>query len=87
MNSAEFSPDGGAIVTASEDNTTRLWDAETGQPIGEPLKAPGGGFVYSAAYSPMASVSSPPLDKTARLWNAETGKPIGQPLEGHAELC
>src|SRR5262249_42902698 len=48
---AAFSPDGKRIVTASGDNTTRLWDAETGQSIGE-LKAPGGGFVYSAAYSP-----------------------------------
>jgi WD40 repeat protein len=85
VNSAEFSPDGKRIVTASEDNTTRLWDAETGQPIGEPLKAPGGGFVYSAAYSPDGKrIVTASLDKTARLWNAETGKPIGQPLEGHA---
>ena len=36
--SAAFSPDGKRIVTASEDKTARLWDAETGKPIGEPLK-------------------------------------------------
>ena len=36
--SAAFSPDGKRIVTASADKTARLWDAETGKPIGEPLK-------------------------------------------------
>ena len=36
--SAAFSPDGKRIVTASRDKTARLWDAETGKPIGEPLK-------------------------------------------------
>ena len=36
--SAAFSPDGKRIVTASLDKTARVWDAATGQPIGEPLK-------------------------------------------------
>ena len=32
-----FSPDGQRIVSGSADNTVRLWDADTGQPIGAPL--------------------------------------------------
>ena len=36
--SAAFSPDGKRIVTASSDKTARIWDAATGQPIGEPLR-------------------------------------------------
>ena len=36
--SAAFSPDGKRIVTASSDNTARVWDAESGKPLGEPLK-------------------------------------------------
>jgi len=32
-----FSPDGRTAFTASLDNTVRLWDVATGQPIGEPL--------------------------------------------------
>ena len=50
--SAAFSPDGKRIVTASADNTARLWDAETGKPIGEPLKGHGGGYVRERGVQP-----------------------------------
>ena len=79
--SAAFSPDGKRIVTASEDKTARLWDAETGKPIGEPLKAMRDRCV-SAAFSPDGKrIVTASADKTARLWDAETGKPIGEPLK------
>ena len=57
--SAAFSPDGTRIVTASYDKTARVWDAATGQPIGEPLKGHDGA-VSSAALAPTASASSLP---------------------------
>src|ERR1019366_10666411 len=34
--SAQFSPDGQRILTASYDNTARVWNAQTGQPLTEP---------------------------------------------------
>src|SRR5262249_22928924 len=49
--SAAFSPDGKRIVPASADKTARLWDAETGKPIGEPLTSHAD-VVVSAAFSP-----------------------------------
>src|SRR5262249_51323678 len=81
--SAMFSPDGKRIVTASWDKTARLWDAETGKPIGEPLKGHTD-FVPRAAFSPDGKrIVTASYDETARLWDAETGKPIGEPLKGH----
>jgi WD40 repeat protein len=36
VSSAQFSLDGQRVVTASWDETARLWDAATGKQIGEP---------------------------------------------------
>jgi WD40 repeat protein len=65
--SAAFSPDGRRIVTASFDKTARLWDAETGKPIGEPLTGHADD-VLSAAFSPDGRrIVTASFDKTARL--------------------
>ena len=48
--SAQFSPDGQRVVTASEDKTARVWDAATGKAIGEPMRHEDA--VCSAQFSP-----------------------------------
>jgi len=71
------------IVSGSHDETLRLWDAETGQPIREPLCGHEAS-VQSVAFSPDGTrIVSGSGDKTLRLWDARTGQPIGEPLRGH----
>ena len=68
-----------------QDKTARLWDAATGQSIGEPLRGHED-EVSSAAFSPDGKrIVTASEDKTARLWDAATGQPIGEPLTGHEE--
>ena len=78
--SAAFDPTGERIVTASYDNTARIWDAKTGAPIGKPLQHEG--QVNSAAFDPTGErIVTASEDKTARVWDAKTGAPIGKPLQ------
>ena len=79
-----FSPDGHRIASASDDQTVRLWNADTGQPIGDPAHRPHRRRVNSVAFSRdghrLATASG---DRTVRLWNADTGQPIGDPSRAH----
>ena len=81
VNSAQFSPDGTQIVTASNDNTARLWSATTGELL-RTLEGHAGG-VTSAQFSPDGiQIVTACADNTAKLWNAITGECI-KTLEGH----
>ncbi|KAF5334716.1 hypothetical protein D9758_017351 [Tetrapyrgos nigripes] len=77
------SPDGTRIVSGSEDGTVRIWDAQTGTAIGEPLRGHQD-WVQSVAFSPDgARIVSGSDDRTVRIWDAQTGTAIGEPLQGH----
>ncbi|MEH2372676.1 MAG: ribosome assembly protein 4, partial [Nostoc sp.] len=67
--SASFSPDSKRIVTASADNTARVWDI-SGKQIAE-LKGHTQA-VYSANFSPDGKrIVTASLDNTARVWRAD----------------
>lgn len=83
--SARFSPQGDRIVTASWDNSARIWDAKTGHALvklmaastasdapAAALDAGHAGFVNSAVFSPNGQiVLTASDDETAKLWKIE----------------
>jgi WD40 repeat protein len=60
---------GSRIVTASEDETARIWNAATAKEIA--VLRGHEHFVHSAAFSPDGSrIVTASADKTARVWDA-----------------
>jgi hypothetical protein len=72
---ASFSPDGRRVLTVG-DGSARVWDAETGKPVGGPM--PSGG---RASFSPDGRQVLTYGGDSARLWDAETGKPLGPAMQ------
>jgi WD40 repeat protein len=72
--SAEVSPDGAKVVTASADMTARLWNAHTGileKILRHDFR------LFSATFSPDGSkILVAGRNRTARLWDARTGRSL-----------
>ena len=76
---AAFSPDGTRVVTASQDQTARVWDAATGQPVTPSLKHDS--TVWHATFSPDGTrIVTVSADHCARVWDATSGLPLTPPL-------
>jgi serine/threonine protein kinase/WD40 repeat protein len=78
VTAAAFSPDGRTVLTVSKDGTARLWNATTGQLIGEPMRHPGP--VWAVCFSPDGKKVVTGGEKGAYLWDAGTAQAIGEPL-------
>ena len=84
VRSAEPSPDGRLVATASE-NKARLWDAATGRTVGEPLLHPS--TVFGAGFSPDGRfVLTWANDKAVRLWDLATGLAAGEPMRHDGQV-
>lgn len=69
------SPDGALLVSASEDETVRLWSPATGKEI-RVLKSKAGGVFY-AVFSPDGSrVFASCRDGTVRVWDVASGQEV-----------
>jgi WD40 repeat protein len=76
-------PDGRRAVSASSDQTLRLWDLESGQTL-RTLEGHAD-RVYAVAVTPDGRRAvSASGDRTLRLWDLETGKTL-RTLEGHTD--
>jgi WD40 repeat protein/serine/threonine protein kinase len=84
VSSAQFSPDGMWILTASG-FTVRVWDAKTGQPLTEPLSH--GGWVTSAQFSPDGKrFVTASMNNIAQVWDTVRGQPLTQPMKHKYEV-
>jgi WD40 repeat protein/tRNA A-37 threonylcarbamoyl transferase component Bud32 len=81
--SAEFSPDGQRILTASDDDTACVWDARTGKLLTGPLEHTSGAMasVVSARFSPDGTRILTASAEDARVWDAVSGQPLTEPLK------
>ena len=79
------SPNGKRFVT-TQGPFVQLWDAETGDTIGDFMEGHTA-EVKSVAFSPNGKlIATGALDNTIRLWDAESRQPIGEPLLGHDKV-
>ena len=72
------------IVSGSYDQTVRVWDLDTGEPVLGPLNHDGG--VNAVAVGQLRGrpvIISGSWDRTVRVWDLDTGEPAIDPLTGH----
>ncbi|EMD36490.1 hypothetical protein CERSUDRAFT_156165 [Gelatoporia subvermispora B] len=87
--SVAFSPDGTRVVSGSQDRTVRIWNAQTGDLLMDPLEGHNH-TVTCVTFSPHGMhIVSGSHDATIRLWNARTGDLVMNALKGHSKgvLC
>src|SRR5205814_492266 len=70
-------------LTGSKDETARLWDAHSGEPLSPPFQHQDS--VAAVAFSPdggtvLTGTSNVLGGSTAQLWDARTRRPITSPL-------
>jgi WD40 repeat protein len=81
VNSATFNPDGTRVLSASDDNTARIWDAASAKEVAilRGHEGPVNSAVFSSDGKRAVTASD---DKTVRIWDATTTKVITV-LRGH----
>jgi WD40 repeat protein len=81
--SIAISPDRRRIVCGSYDGMIQVWDIETGEALGDPLRGHSEAVRCLAISSNGKRIVSGSNDHTIRVWDLETGMALGSPLRGH----
>jgi WD40 repeat protein len=71
VKSVRWSPDGGRVVSGSDDTTFRVWDVKSGRFILGPINA--GDYVHAVCYSPDAKMIAAG-GISLKIWDANSGK-------------
>jgi WD40 repeat protein/serine/threonine protein kinase len=75
--SVAFSPDGARLVTASNDNTVKVWDARTGASLSEFPLVLSTNRTVSVALSPDGTrVLAGSMDGYVKVWESHTGRQL-----------
>jgi WD40 repeat protein/tetratricopeptide (TPR) repeat protein len=74
---AVASPDGRRMLVAGDDDTARVWDAATGQPVTPPMKH-GAGLMF-VGFSPDGGRLLTSGGDTVKVWDGSTGRAVGPP--------
>jgi WD40 repeat protein len=77
------SPDGTRLLTASQDGTGRVWDAQTGKLLA--VLVGHEGWLFMARFCANDRIVTGGTDRTVRLWDAQTGQ-LQRTLVGHRDL-
>jgi WD40 repeat protein len=85
VHSVKFSPDSQYIVSGNDDCTLQIWNANTREPIGKPLKGHTDAVMSVAFSHDGQHIVSGSKDNSLRIWDAKTGKQIGDSLKGHTD--
>jgi WD40 repeat protein len=84
IRSVAFSSDGSQIISGSDDNTVRVWDAVSGE--AKHTLSGHTSLITSVAFSPEGSqIISSSDDDTVRVWDANTGAPLHHSDGCHVE--
>lgn len=79
-NSAVLTKDGRGLITSHLDGTSRLWDAQTGQPLGPPFRPEGG----PSERTPDGRFVVYGNLTTTCIWDPIAGRPCGEPLRNES---
>ncbi|KAF8751703.1 WD40 repeat-like protein [Rhizoctonia solani] len=76
--------DGLHLASGSSDKTVRVWDVQTGQPVGTPFEGHTGPVLSVCSCPTDSRIASGSLDKSIRVWDPQTGQTVLGPLTGHS---